>query len=444
MALVTLPNIITNGTTADADEVQQNDNALRDGVNNVESANIVDGTIVAADFNDSVNPVIRFPETGGRNFVVDGATWITITTSGDLNYTVPAFTSYVNGVRLTNAGFTQAYTPSRDTYIDQDDLGALTFQEVLNSGTPPAQTPGTLRLLKIVSDVSTITDVVTLAKGSALDTQFLGERRKVDANIVYNTGSAEVPGNQEATLIFRGRDSTGNFLLDTGTAGVTLDTSIKQLVNGMDQNIVLTAATPIHVYCIGAEDDSVAVGGLLSYETGAYGTGTPILPVGYDIFKWVGTLMTSPAPTLLLPSSQSEDTTIFHESIKNAFASGNNGNWNLYTFDPLFAVKDNVGAILIKGIVRGSEQLGYANQAVVGSTAPEGQVGAVTLATSRDTGGGHSHTTIASDGDWVPLDELGKANIYHEGVIAGTGTGQQEGRTMPFGAGIFGWKYKHN
>ena len=45
MALVVLPNTLTNGEVADADEVQGNDNALREGVNNVEAEQIVNGTI---------------------------------------------------------------------------------------------------------------------------------------------------------------------------------------------------------------------------------------------------------------------------------------------------------------------------------------------------------------------------------------------------------------
>ena len=48
MALVTLPFTLTNGTTADADEVQANFNALRDGVNNIDTEQLVDESVTEA------------------------------------------------------------------------------------------------------------------------------------------------------------------------------------------------------------------------------------------------------------------------------------------------------------------------------------------------------------------------------------------------------------
>ena len=47
MAQVTLPNTLTNGTDVDADEVQENLEALRDGVNNIERDQIAQGEIHA-------------------------------------------------------------------------------------------------------------------------------------------------------------------------------------------------------------------------------------------------------------------------------------------------------------------------------------------------------------------------------------------------------------
>ncbi len=450
MALVTLPFTLTNGISAEGPEVQANDNALRDGVNNVESDQIVDGTIVNADLDISISPVTRFSEGGGQNFVVDVENWITTTTSADLNYTVPSFTSYVEGVRLTNAGFVRLYTASRDTYIDQDNLGALTFSEVNNGAAEPSQAAGTLRLLKVVSDASTITDVVVLATGTAIPSIVFFEYRSVEANPDRNIGSAEVLGNQEITLIFRGKDSTGFTLLDTGTAGVTIDTSIKQLVNGMDENIVLTAATPIDVYCIGAADGSQPVGGLLSYQSSPFGTGTPLLPIGYDIFRWVGSLMTTPGTPILIPSTQSNDVTLFYENIKDVFEATNNGLWNDYNL-AAFVPTDHVGHVRLTSNIVGAgpsgadtPNNGYANGGVTGSTRPNAQAGAVMIGICRQANSANDNATATSAHTFVPVRNSGFINIYHEQVIDGTSSGQQGGDSTPNGLSMNGWKYKHD
>jgi len=156
MGLVVLPNTLTNGTTADADEVQANDDALRDGVNNIESVNIVDGTIVDVDLNDSISPVTRFSESGAQDFVVDATNWITTTSSIDLMYSVPAFVAYVGGVRISNPGFLNTYTALRDTYVDLDNAGLITFAEVLNGNTAPAQVARTVDYLSLKSHKNSV------------------------------------------------------------------------------------------------------------------------------------------------------------------------------------------------------------------------------------------------------------------------------------------------
>ena len=48
MAVVTLPNTITDDTAAEAADVQENDEALRDGINNIAAAQIGAGEVNAA------------------------------------------------------------------------------------------------------------------------------------------------------------------------------------------------------------------------------------------------------------------------------------------------------------------------------------------------------------------------------------------------------------
>lgn len=439
MAIVNLPFTFVNGTTAEGPDVTANDAALRDGVNNVEAAQIVNGTIVASKLDDSVNPVVRYPETGGQQFVVDGDTWITTTTSPDLDYTVPSFVSYVQGVRVTNAGFLRTYSASRDTYIDQDNAGALTFTEVLNGANAPAQAAGTLRLLKIETDATEVTDVVVLSRVTALETNLFFEFKSIECNLSNNTGSPETPGNQEATVIFRGRDSTGEFLLDTGTSGVTFDSAIKLLVNGMDQNIPLMANHWIDIYVIGDSSGQLATGSCGSYNSSPFGTGTPNLPVGYDVYRWVGSLMTTPSPIQFIPSVQAANETVFTLFVKSVFPAANNNTWVLIDFDAINAANaDHVGHVYVRGKVSNFGTVGYGHLAIVGATTPASQDGAQVIA----------QTAAAAVSDqavqWVPISGAGVGNFWSNSQIDGTSGGGQEGERTPVGLSLIGWRYKHD
>ena len=441
MATVTLPNLLANGTTANGPEVRANDDALLAGVNNVESEQIANNTIVNDDLNVSVSPVTRYPETSGKNFVVDGTTWITSTVSGTLSYTIPAYVSYIQGVRRSNTGFVRVYTASVDTYVDQDSAGAYTFSEVTIGASQPSQVAGTLRLLKITSGVSTIDSVTTLTRATSADTALAFEYRFIEANPSRSVATPETLGNQLITLIFRGRDSTGSTELDTGTSGVVIDTATKQAVNGMDQNIALTAATPIDVYCIGAADGSVPVGGLLSYASSPFGTSTPILPTGYDVFRWVGTLMTAPASpdgVYVMPSIQNNlETILVGDFVRNVFSSANNGSWVSVALGA-FVNLDHVGAIRLSSYLNsGGQYTGFANLSVTGSVQPNAQAGASRLAHTVST------DDINNNSTYVPVFSNGTANLIHHGVIDGTGTGGQGGNKPANGLSITGWKYKH-
>jgi len=313
MAIVNLPFTLQNGEIADADEVQGNDNALRDGVNNVESSQIVDGTIENVDLADSISPITRTVEIGVRNFVFDGNNWITTTVSGDLNYTFNAMTCYVQGVRLEVASFNRLYTALRDTYLDVDTLGAIAFGEVLNGGVAPAQAPGTLRLAKVVAGATEITDVVLLANVTAFPTEAQISYKFVEANVIRNTTPPSSPGSQFIFVQFKGFDNPGIFELDTGEAGLTIDLGLKGVPNGYDIVANPTLNTFLHIYIIGAADGSQPLASLASLGSTFADAGpfAGTFPPGYDIHKWVGTIWTEPEGHIL-PSVQNGDETVFY------------------------------------------------------------------------------------------------------------------------------------
>jgi len=339
MAIVVLPNILTNGTTADADEVQGNDNALRDGVNNVEGEQIASSTITNDKLADPIDIVVRAKEVGIRNFIFEGLDWITATTSGDLDYTFNAMTCYVEGVRIEVAVFTRTYTALRDTYLDIDITGTITFSEVLNSGTAPAQAVGTLRLSKVIAATSTITDVVLLANVTAFPTEAGIKYKYVETNIARNLGSPSTPGNQQIFVQFRGFDSTGAFELDTTETGVTIDIGNKEVANGFDVLGNPTTNAVLHVYIIASADGSQPLAGLASEASSFADVGTSgiVFPPLYDIAKWVGTVWVEPEGHLL-PSVQNGNETLFMGWIRNIFAASENNAWrqkDLSAFVPL-------------------------------------------------------------------------------------------------------------
>lgn len=440
MGLVTLPNTLTNGTIADADEVQANDNALRDGVNNVEAEQIVDNTITNIKLDESINIQVRSVEIGVRNFVVDGLDWITTTTSIDLNYTTPAFVCYVEGIRVSNPGFNHAYTALRDTYLDIDGAGNITFSEVTNGGTAPAQAPGTLRLKKVITDVSTVTDVVVLAAVTAFSSEAVSQYKYVECNPDRNTDTPSTPGNQKIFMRFKGFDSTGIFEIDTGEAGVTIDIGNKQVANGFDVLGNPTVTSFLHVYAIRAQDGSQPVAGLAS-ESSTFADVSSFagaFPPGYDVAIWVGTVWVEDEGHLL-PSIQNDNETVFYGGwIRNIWAAADNSKWkhkDLTAFVPL----DHANQFELTSRVEAGNQTGIGHQGITpdDATNVDGTAGASFFA----NGDGEGDTVKA----WQTCDRVGIHVNRPQNVSDGTAIGQQ-GCTAggpPKGFTITGWRYFH-
>jgi len=437
MGIVNLPNDLTNGTLADADEVQGNDVALRDGVNNIETDQIVDDAILEGDLNPSIKVGLRYTENGGQNYVFDGSNWITTTTSPDLNYTTNAFTAYVAGIRVPKTSFNRLYTANRDTYLDMDSAGLITFSEVTNGASQPAQTPGTLRLKKVITDGSTVTDVVLLAEVVAFTTNLLYEYKSAEININKNTGGPDVLGNQQIKVFFRGKDSTGAFNLDLGTSGVVLDTANKELPNGIDTNMTPTAENAYSIWVIGAKDGSQPDAAILSQNTAPFGIGAPNFPTNYDIARW-HSLVIFDSNSRLIPGVTSESETTFHGHAKNIFPNSMNNTWTIIDLDALLdEVKEHVGHAYIQGVSSNFGDCGYADHSVTGGGAPTAQAGALSIAFCA-LAGDHDSSWV-----WVPLSEDGTGNFWSNQQVDGTSTGQQGGDTTAFGLSLLGFKYKH-
>jgi hypothetical protein len=168
MALVVPnPTVPTNGQALDASPLLANLNAVYQAIQSFDAGQIQAGTLVAAAFNAAINPNTLLNETTAP-FVKNG-TCVWSTVSG-LNVGMTSGIIYVNGIRVTvNSVASQAMAASKDTYIDIDVNGNITYNAVTNGAASPALTANSVRVAKIVSGASTITSITQSGVDSLLN-----------------------------------------------------------------------------------------------------------------------------------------------------------------------------------------------------------------------------------------------------------------------------------
>jgi hypothetical protein len=83
-------------------------------------------------------------------------------TSTTLTSNISAGVTYVRGYRVSVATTTHTYSSSTDTYVDLDKDGNFHFTEVANDASPPPVYANSIRLAKVVTDATSITQVVDL------------------------------------------------------------------------------------------------------------------------------------------------------------------------------------------------------------------------------------------------------------------------------------------
>lgn len=161
--------------------------------------NIKAGSLVSADFSNSVSPVTRWDESF-TDFTVTG---MLPPTSGSLSSTTTAGTSYVDGYRVVIGSTAHTYTASKDTYVYVHSGGYYVYQEVSNGATAPSTPANTLLLAKVVTSgtlVSSVSDLRTLG-------------------ISLTNSSSIVPTNYRDGL-FISRDSVSTITVQPGSCEV--------------------------------------------------------------------------------------------------------------------------------------------------------------------------------------------------------------------------------
>lgn len=163
----TLPNptVPTNGQPLDATPILQNELALLQAIQQFDASQIVNGSLSASAFNASINPNTLLKENT-FDHVASGCVWSGDSYAGTLNGSMTSGVVYINGIRVTvNTIAAHAFTASKDTYVDVDVNGNITYSEVTNNAASPSLAANSIRLAIIISGAGSIAAATSVNQG---------------------------------------------------------------------------------------------------------------------------------------------------------------------------------------------------------------------------------------------------------------------------------------
>jgi hypothetical protein len=223
MATYNLPNTISNGDTPDATVLMGNFDYIENTLNDHDGANITDATITDAKL---VNDPTSMRDETIQNGVVSGLT--TADPGATLTAVIAAGVAYIEGVRVAVNSYSNAYTASKDCYVDLDKNGTFTVIEVANAATSPALTTNSIRVAKFVTNGSEVTSAVQ----TGLDS--LGNRIRPMVNTytisslynpyrfnAYRGSNVNLTSAQWTTIVFDTEAFDTNSNYNTSTGGYT-------------------------------------------------------------------------------------------------------------------------------------------------------------------------------------------------------------------------------
>lgn len=98
--------------------------------------------------------------------VIEGCLWTGDNYGVNRNASMSAGIVMINGKIVTvDAVANRTFTASKDTYVDVDEGGAITYTEVANNAASPALATGRLRLGVVVTGASSIASVASINQG---------------------------------------------------------------------------------------------------------------------------------------------------------------------------------------------------------------------------------------------------------------------------------------
>lgn len=120
------------------------------------------------------------------NFVASGGV---VAISAGLTGTFSDIVFYISGLRYVKTGVAnKVYTASKDTYVDIDNTGTVTYTEVANGVAAPVIAAGRIRLAKVVTNGGAITGITQYKQG--LLPVGYSQKRYSNGTGAYATGGA--------------------------------------------------------------------------------------------------------------------------------------------------------------------------------------------------------------------------------------------------------------
>lgn len=212
------PTVPENGQILDATPILANILALAEAIEAFDGSQITAGSIIAAAMNANINPNTLLNETTFP-FVASGLVWSGDSYASTLNGSMSAGVIYYNGIRvIVNAVVAHAFTASKDTYIDVDVNGNVTYLEVTTNAASPALTANSIRVAIVVSGTGSIAAVGSINQGQ--ENKLLPIASSVPYAVTDSIGNLICPHDPQRRLL-GSRLITGNFT--TATAGSQVD-----------------------------------------------------------------------------------------------------------------------------------------------------------------------------------------------------------------------------
>lgn len=134
----------------------------------IESAKVSDDLVgLSTGANDTTaNKLSTFRDEAFFDFIISGLVWGGDSYGVNLNASMSAGSIVIDGVRTAVTAVTaRAFTASRDTYIDINSSGTITYTEVTNNAASPALAANNMRIGIIVTGASTIANAGSVNQG---------------------------------------------------------------------------------------------------------------------------------------------------------------------------------------------------------------------------------------------------------------------------------------
>lgn len=113
----------------------------------------------------AVSPVTRMSDTG-FDWVASGCLWTGDSYGSTRVASMSSGVVYVSGIRVPVSAVTsRTFTASKDTYVDVDSAGTITYTEVTNNAVSPALAASNIRIAIVVTGASSIAAATSINQG---------------------------------------------------------------------------------------------------------------------------------------------------------------------------------------------------------------------------------------------------------------------------------------